>query len=224
MGKIYAEYQDRHNRAVEPEPHEYITIGVDIGYSGSNSSVLFGLTRKGKRHIFDQIYKPGHRHDELGRLIEERVEFWRVPKKNYTIFTDVDKDLMAELQSRGLKVTWADKVDPFACRLALKTAFFEDKLYVDPRRCPELVAEMNSAVWSEKIPDEMEMTGDPNGGHWDSEASLRYFFRGAMIELEKPEETPAHVQEDPGAHLEWQLREQRRKVAKEDKGPITFEY
>lgn len=224
-GKIYKEYASAHNQSITPEPHEFVNIGIDIGYSGSNSSILFGVTRNGRGFIFDQIYLVGYRHDEIAGLIDDRMKHYGMPKTQYAVFTDVDKDLMDELRKRGIQATWADKLDTFACRMAIKVAFHEDKLFVDPLRCTKLINELNAAAWSEKIADEMEMSGDPNSGHWDSEASLRYWFRGAMLELEKPEVAPDVVAQDVNAMNEWSLRKQNREVArKKPQGPIEFEY
>lgn len=71
----------------------------------------------------------------------------------------------------------------------------------------------------------MEEAGDPNSGHWDSEASLRYGWRGAKLEMEKPEEVPASAKADANAMLEWENRKDNRVAAKAmSKQPSTFEY
>lgn len=226
-GKIYNEYSsDKHDIVVTPpEPHEYITLGIDIGYSGSNSSVLFMVWRKKKLFIFDQIYVEGKRHDELGQLIDDRIAFYGLPKKNYIAFSDIDEEFKEEMQKRGIRITNADKVDRFACRMSLKVAFYEDTIYVDPLKCPKLKNELNSATWSTKLSDEMEESGDPNSGHWDSEASLRYGWRGAKLELEKPEEIPESTKRDTNAMLEWEQRVENRQASKaKPKQPLEFEY
>jgi hypothetical protein len=226
-GKIYHEYHsDKHDMTIQPpEPHEHITLGVDIGYSGSNSSVLFMVWRKSRLFVFDQIYVEGKRHDELGQLIDDRVKFYGIPRHQVTCYTDVDPEFLEEMQRRGFRIVNADKVDRFACRMALKVAFFEDKIVIDAKKCQMLKNELGAATWSTKIPDEMEESGDPNSGHWDSEASLRYGWRGAKLELEKPEETPEHVKADGNSLLEWESRRDNRLVARvKDNEPQTFEY
>jgi hypothetical protein len=226
-GKIYNEYaSDKHDFVVPPpESHEYITIGGDIGYSGSNSSFLFMVWRKKKLYIFDQIYVEGKRHDELADLIFERIKFYGLPLNQYTVFMDIDPELMAELQKRGVRVVNADKVDRFACRMSLKVAFYEDIIRVDHLKCQKLKNELGAATWSTKLPDEMEEAGDPNSGHWDSEASLRYGWRGAKLEIEKPEVVPDATKADANAMLEWENRKDNRKASKDaPKQPITFEY
>jgi hypothetical protein len=227
QGKIYHEYKPEfHDLTISPpEPHERITIGVDIGYSGSNSSVLFMVWRKKKLHIFDQIYVEGKRHDELAGLIDERIKFYGLPKSCYTCYTDVDQEFLEEMQKRGIRITYADKVDRFASRMALKVAFFENTIYVDHHKCTHLKNELGAATWSTKLADEMEESGDPNKGHWDSEASLRYGFRGAKLEIEKPEEVPAHVKADANSMLEWENRRDNRAASKASNSqPQTFEY
>ena len=226
-GKIYNEYDPiKHDLTISPpEPHEHITIGIDIGYSGSNSSVLFAVWRKKKLHIFDQIYVEGKRHDELANLIDERIKFYGLPYNHYIAFSDIDHEFMQELQQRGIRVVNADKVDRFACRMSLKVAFFEQLIYVDAHKCRNLKNELGAATWSTKLADEMEEAGDPNTGHWDSEASLRYCFRGARLELEKPEEVPENAKTDANAMLEWENRKDNRQAAKATaKQPQTFEY
>jgi hypothetical protein len=226
-GKIYNEYTPiNHDLTISPpEAHEHVTIGIDIGYSGSNSSVLFMVWRKKKLHIFDQIYVEGKRHDELGDLIDERIKFYGLPKNHYIAFSDIDLEFMEELRGRGIRVVNADKVDRFACRMSLKVAFFENLIYVDAHKCRQLKNELGAATWSTKLADEMEEAGDPNSGHWDSEASLRYGWRGAKLELEKPEEVPESAKTDANAMLEWENRKDNRQASRATaKQPQTFEY
>lgn len=212
LGKIYKEYDpSRHNAAANPEPHERIIIGIDVGYT-AGFSALFAVWREGKLYIFDQVYQQGLRVDQMADEVQKKIDFYKIPKHQYTAYTDHDPDMVEELNKRKIPVKNADKLDRFACRMDLKSALYFDQLLVNPVKCPQLDKEMQAATWSEKHADEMEERGDPNAGHWDSEASLRYLWRGSKLELEKPEEVPDHVQQDPNAMAEWEARALRRRA------------
>jgi hypothetical protein len=71
-----------------------------------------------------------------------------------------------------------DKRDTFSQRLYGKELFYKNQILINPLRCDKLLQELDSAVWSDKTANEMDMTGDPNSGHYDSEASFRYILRG----------------------------------------------
>ena len=109
--------------------------------------------------------------------------------------------------------------------MSIKEAFFLDTIRIGPVRCVRLKRELDAANWSEKKPDSMEEAGDPNGHHWDAEAAFRYLFRGAKLELEKPEEQPENLSENES--LEWKSRAHRRRLKateqSEQKSPV-FEY
>lgn len=227
-GRIYTELGDSNKDMVSaPDAHEYVVVGIDIGFSGSNSCALFGVFRKGVLCVFDQIYVEGHRHDELATLIDERMKFHRVEKANYSCYTDVDEDLLEEMNNRGMCVTYADKLDTFACRLSLKEAFYLKKILIHPMKCEKLCKELHQASWSEKIKDEMEYSGDPNNGHYDSEAAFRYLWRGAKLERERPEAVPEHAKTDANDAMLWKERKEIRKAIRDKEKRIIvneFEY
>jgi hypothetical protein len=228
MGKIYAEFdEDRHLADCEPESHERVIIGIDIGHTAAFSA-LFAVWRDKQLYIFDQVYQKGLRIGQMVDLIEERLTYWRIPRENWTAYTDHDPEMIAELQERKIKVDYADKLDPFACRMSIKESMYFNKLHVSPR-CIPLRKEIGAAVWSQTRADEMSMDGDPNQGHWDSEASLRYLWRGSKLELEKPEEASAAVKADPVSLEEWHATAGRREAKRErgrevGKDPIIIEY
>lgn len=228
-GRIYSEFSELNRENIPPpEPHEYVVVGVDIGFSGSNSAAIFGVWRDGILCVFDQIYVAGHRHDELAHLIDQRMQFHKVRKENYSCYTDVDEELLEEMNTRGMKVTYADKLDTFACRLSIKEALYLKKILVSPIHCKELIAEVLQATWSEKKIDDMEYSGDPNNGHYDSEAAFRYLWRGAKLERERPESVPEHAKEDPNSAMIWKERKEARKLIREREKhgtmPNEFEY
>lgn len=219
MGKIYTDYdEERHDCAVEPEPHERVILGIDIGHT-AGFSCLFAVWRtegdKKRLYIFDQIYQKGLRIGQMVNAIEERIAYWKIPKENYSAYTDHDVEMVEELTSRHIKVTLADKIDPFACRLAIKEGLYLDGVRVNRRRCSWLNKELQAAAWSEKKADEMDERGDPNAGHWDSEASLRYLYRGSKLENERPDEAPAKVKGDAQSLEEWERGRERRAAKKE---------
>lgn len=224
MGKIYSEFDEaRHEAPFEPEPHERIILGIDIGHTAA-FACLFGCWRGGVLYVFDEIYAKGLRIGQMVDAIEKRMEFWRIPRENYAAYSDHDPEMIAELQSRRIKVDYADKLEPFACRMSIKEGLHFDRMRINTVRCPNLVREWNSAVWSSKVADEMEESGDPNGGHWDCEAAARYLHRGSKLEFEKPEEMPAAVKADDQAASEWTLTAPRREAKKKREDlPLTFE-
>jgi len=223
-GRVYGEYGERHQEVdFHPLPHEYVVLGIDIGFTAA-STALFGCWRNGKLHIFDQIYGSKLRTGQFADKIEERMQAYAVERHRYVAYTDHDPEMVDELKQRKIKVTLADKLDPFACRMSIKEGLHGNLVAVAPVRCHWLHRELESASWSEKRADEMEMKGDPNGNHWDSEAALRYLWRGARVELEAPRETPEGL--DAGGMVEW-----KAKMAKKDSAqaaPLTpgqtFEY
>lgn len=223
QGKVYAEYSERHKKQVDVEPHEKVIVGIDVGHTAAFSA-LIGRWRTQKNAsgderkrlgVVSQVYQSGLRIGQMVDLLQQRLLFLRVDPKSVVCYTDHDPEMVEELRARGLRVELADKTDPFACRLAIKEALHFGDLEVNPATCAPLDKEMDAATWSETKADEMEERGDPNGHHWDSEASLRYLFRGSKLELEKPEETPAHVLADSGEQAEWKAREARRAAKRE---------
>lgn len=237
MGKVYKEFDaEKHCAVITPEPHEKIILGMDIGHT-AGFSCLFGVWRGDTLFIFDQIYQQGLRIGQMVDLVEQRMSHWKIPRDNYSAYSDHDPEMLAELQTRKIKVDLADKLDPFACRMSVKEGLYFNKIKINPLRCEPLIKEVDSAVWSAKKADDMEMRGDPNNGHWDSEASLRYLYRGSKLQLEKPEEVPEHVKADQKSHEEWDFTKKRRDVKKEREkvleaegvkrdtgGALTFEY
>lgn len=224
-GRVFAEYGEKHQETdFHPEPHEYVVLGIDIGFSGSASSALFGCWRGGKLHIFDQIYGSHLRIGEFANKIEERMKTYAVERHRYVAYTDHDPEMVDELAQRRIKVTLADKVDPFACRMSIKEGLYGDIVRVSPIRCQWLHREMEAAAWSDRKADEMEMHGDPNGFHWDSEAALRYLWRGARVELEAPKEMPKGL--DQGGVVEWQAKQAKKEQAQQSVvvGGQTFEF
>lgn len=228
MGKLYVEYDPAlHDSPCDPEPHEKIILGIDIGHT-AGFSVLFAVWRNGELYIFDQIYQQGLRIGQMVDLIETRILHYGFSKENYSAYTDHDVEMVEELTSRHIKVTLADKIDPFACRMSIKEGLYFKKIHIHPKRCEPLRKEVNAAVWHETRADTMDERGDPNNGHWDSEASLRYLYRGSKLEYVKPEETPEDIRNDERSMAEWELRRKRREIRKEhgDKTEAdrTFEY
>lgn len=216
MGKIYKEYDpEKHDAKIDgPEPHERIVVGMDIGTTAAFVA-LFAVWRKGKLCIFDQIYQDGLRPDQMAAMLEERLRFWKIESRRVACYTDHDIEVVEELQRRKIPVDLADKVDRFACRLDLKSAFHFDQINLEPIRCEKLKKEVGAATWSETKTDEMEERGDPNGHHWDSEAALRYLWRGSKLEVEAPEHKPEHVEKNVDDAVEWQMREERRALKRE---------
>jgi hypothetical protein len=210
-GRVYSEYEEKHlDTEFVPLPHEYVVVGIDIGFSGSASTALFGCWREGKLHIFDQVYGTHLRIGQFADKIEERMQAYKVERHRYVAYTDHDPEMVDELTQRRIKVTLADKVDAFACRLSIKEGLYADKVRVSHIRCPWLHREIQAAAWSDTRSDEMEMKGDPNGYHWDSEAALRYLWRGARVELEKPIEMPKGL--DTGGMVEWKAKQAKREA------------
>ncbi len=228
-GKIYAEYDPAvHDVDFEPERHEKVIIGIDVGHTAAFSA-LFGVWRGGRLYIFDQIYQKGLRIKQMADLIEHRLDHWRVPREMWTAYSDHDPEMIEELLARKVKVALVDKTDKFASRLDLKDALYMKKIAFPVNRAPELKKEVNSAVWSDKVADEMDESGDPNDGHWDSEASLRYLWRGTKMEIEKPEEMPERVAKHQESAAEWEKTKGRREAKRErerEHGPSgkVFEY
>jgi len=224
-GKLYSEYDpSRHHAYIEPEAHERVILGIDIGHT-AGFSCLFGLWRGKNFYVFDQIYQKGLRIGQMVDLIEKRMEQWKIPRDRYTSYTDHDPEMLAELQQRRIKVDLADKLDPFACRMAIKEGLHFGTIQLNPLRCQELDKEFDAATWSTTRADEMDERGDPNGGHWDSEASMRYIYRGSKVQLERPEEMPDAVAKSEDAATEWQLGQKRREVKKSKSGKSQeFEY
>lgn len=220
QGKVYSEYREEKHTLAEafaPEPHEKVIIGIDIGHT-AGFSALFAVWRGKKLHIFDQIYQQGLRIGQMCDLIDRKIADWRIPRENYSAYTDHDPEMLAELQLRKIKVDLAEKTDPFAARMSIKEAFYFDQIGIAIGRCHPLLQEINAAVWSEKKADAMEERGDPMAGHWDSEASLRYLWRGSKLELEKPEEIPDRIRNDQEAAAEWENTRTRRDAIKEREG------
>lgn len=216
QGKIFSEYrEERHtlHEAFAPEPHEKVIVGIDIGHT-AGFSALFAVWRDKKLHVFDQVYQQGLRIGQMVDLIDRKIEEWKIPRENYSAYSDHDPEMMAELQSRHIKVDYAEKTDPFAARMSIKEAMYFDQITFSSFRCPKLINEINSAVWSQTKPDQMDERGDPNAGHWDSEASLRYLYRGSKVEFEKPEELPETIKNDANAAAEWELNKARRAAVK----------
>jgi len=212
MGKLYSEYDaSRHNDRCDIAPHEKVILGIDIGHTAA-FSVLFGVWRQGTLYIFDQIYQKGLRIGQMVDLVEQRLAYHKVPREQYTAYSDHDPEMMQELTSRKIKVNYADKTDPFACRMSIKEGLYFETIKINPVKCQKLINELDAATWDEKKADEMDMRGDPNEAHWDSEASLRYLYRGSKVELEKPEEEPEEVKNDTASHAEWRARKTRREL------------
>ena len=215
-GRVFAEYTEAHHEFdFHPEPHEYIVLGIDIGFSSSASTAIFGCWRQGRLHIFDQVYGSRLRVGEFADKIEERMQTHGVERHRYVAYTDHDPEMVDELTKKRIKVTLADKVDAFACRMSIKEGLHADIVRVSPIKCQWLDRELVSASWSEKHADEMEMKGDPNEYHWDSEAALRYLWRGARVELKAPEKAPDGL--DGNGMLEWHARENKREAMRQDK-------
>lgn len=232
QGKLFSEFNpDRHHLADSfgPEPHEKVIVGIDVGHT-AGFSALFATWRGKKLHIFDQIYQQGLRISQMADLIDGRIQHWGVERANYSAYTDHDVEMVEELRDRHVKVTLAEKTDPFAARMDIKDALFFDKIAWSVTRCQPLDKEVGAAVWSEKRVDEMEERGDPMAGHWDSEASLRYLWRGSKVELEKPEEMPDAIKDDQVSAEEWEKTKKRREIVRErergdgPKGGDVFEH
>lgn len=258
MGKIYKEYDSaRHDAKIPPpESHEKVIVGLDIGYSRSAFCALFGVWRtsiktgKKRLHIFHQEYEFGLRPEQMARRVFDALRAYDIDvttprgRERVACYSDHDEEVIDELRALHVPVDQADKINPFAARLSLKNAFYFDQIEVDPLKCAKLVLEVGAAAWHEKIADEMDERGDPNSGHWDSEAALRYLWRGSKLEQERPEQTPKHLDTgDENERLAWEMRRGARtaKAEKDDdprpragvlkepeapkiKGGETFEY
>lgn len=212
-GRVYSEYGEKHLETdFHPEMHEYVIVGIDVGFTAA-SSAIFAVWRGGVLHIFDQIYGTHMRTGTFADRIEERLATYKVERRRWVAYTDHDPEMVDELVARGVKVTLADKTDLFACRMSIKEGLWANNVRVNHIKCQWLHRELDAANWSDKYPDEMEEKGDPNTNHWDSEAALRYLWRGARVELEKPEEKPEGMDENQNA--EWIAQKAKREARKE---------
>lgn len=212
-GKIYGEYRPGiHNQIIEPKPTDYVVGSVDFGFSGSNTTALFSLIRNGMQYVFDQVYIEGKRYDELAHKIKMRLEYYDIPIENAVFYCDHDSDMIEDLQNHGISCVKVDKRDRFASRMTVKEEFYFRRLYINPLRCDYLIKEVSSAVWDEKKMNEMNESGDPNRGHWDSEAALRYLVRGGKVEREDNSNKEELRKRDSRVYENAIIKEQRKKL------------
>ena len=135
MGKIYREFTDKHEGYIAPiQPHEHVIFGCDIGVTAAFCT-LFGVWRtnavtgRKRLEIFDQVYEKGLRKDQMAKEIFDRLRYHGIdvekPGERLRVsgYSDHDQEVIEELQKLKVPVSLADKLNTFACRLDLRSAF-----------------------------------------------------------------------------------------------------
>lgn len=186
QGKVYPEFTDYHKIKDMPAPKywQQVAISIDWGYDPSATSVLFGYIENGCMYIFDEHFAMKELAIHTAFNIKQKLEKYQIT--NFACVADHEEDRIRELQERDIPCSKADKVDVLGARMSIKEAFYLNKLFVDPIKCPNLVRDLEQAVWHAKKESEL----DPSQctiGHYDCEAALRYLMRAfSSMEEESP--------------------------------------
>lgn len=175
QGLAYEELQPKHIWKDMPAPEDYMRcyISIDWGYFPSATCVLFGYVIDGRICIFDELYGKKWLLSDVANEIKKKLQLWNIAKIGGV--GDHEPRSIAELTKLGIPVSPCDKTNVTGNRLEIKTLLKQNKLYIHPR-CEWLLKDLQSAEWDNKKDGELRES-ICSWGHFDGEASLRYFVR-----------------------------------------------
>lgn len=177
QGKAYPEMDDDNlwPNMPRPEPWQVIVFGIDWGYNPSATCVLFAYIRDGIIYVFAEMYATHQGPERTRDGIDERQRYWNVPLTQFVGTADHEEDRTQVLLDFGLEVGKADKRSTFGSRMKVKERLYFKTLVIDPVNCPNLMKDLQAAVWDQKKDGEIDYT-QCTWGHFDAEAALRYLI------------------------------------------------
>ena len=207
-GRAYPEFDEDNKWAnmAPPESWQKIVSGLDWGYHPSATCVLFAYIRDGIIYVFAEIYSTHQKPTDTKDSIEARLNHYQIPKNHWVGAGDHEQDRNDALIDFGLTVVKADKRSVFGSRMKIKERLWKKTLVIDPIACPNLVRDLEAAVWDDKKDGEIDYN-ICSWGHFDGEAALRYLIEECSnVEEDEPVRNP-HETDVNSAHA-W-LEQQR---------------
>ena len=200
-GLAYDELQKHHVWAEMPPPaHDTrCYIAIDWGYSPSATCVLFGYVIDGRICIFDELYGTKWLLSEVADHIKKKLQQWNIASVGGV--GDHEPRSIEELTRMGIPVSPCNKVNVLGNRMEIKTLLRQDRLYIHPR-CKMLIKDLEAATWDPDKDGELHYPGC-SWGHYDGEASLRYFVRQFKDIIQT---TKRELPKDPQALLDLSAR------------------